>query len=83
MLPLDVQAAPAELTDPPAWPTLEPVRPGGLDAVVAVLRDASRPAIIGGRGAVLSGAGPALQRLGELTGVRARHHRGGQRAVRG
>jgi thiamine pyrophosphate-dependent acetolactate synthase large subunit-like protein len=30
---------------------------------------ASRPLILAGRGALLSGAGPALQRLGELTGA--------------
>lgn len=69
MLPLDVQAATAELKPPPAWPELAPVRPGSLDAVLDVLAWAERPAIIGGRGAVLSGAGPALRRLGELTGA--------------
>lgn len=69
MLPLDVQAAECELTDPPPAPTLEPVRPGSLDAVVAALAGAHRPAIIAGRGAVLSDAGPALRRLGELCGA--------------
>ncbi len=72
MLPLDVQAASVEFT-----------RPGRVGrssrrcgrartrwrAVAAVLAGAERPAIIAGRGAVLSGAGPALRRLGELTGA--------------
>ena len=40
-----------------------------LDAVVAALAGAERPAIIAGRGAVLSGAGPALRRLGEVCGA--------------
>jgi len=69
MLPLDVQAAPAELTDPVLGPELAAVRPASVDAVADVLARAERPAIIGGRGAVLSGAGPALRRLGELTGA--------------
>ena len=69
MLPLDVQSAPAELTPPPPWPELAPVRPGSLDAVVEALAGAARPAIIGGRGAVLSGAGPALRQLGERSGA--------------
>ena len=38
-------------------------------AVADLLARAERPAIIGGRGAVLSGAGPALRRLGELSGA--------------
>jgi thiamine pyrophosphate-dependent acetolactate synthase large subunit-like protein len=45
------------------------VRPGSLDAVVAAVAQAEKPAIIGGRGAALSGAAPALRRLGELTGA--------------
>jgi thiamine pyrophosphate-dependent acetolactate synthase large subunit-like protein len=69
MLPLDVQAASCELTDPPFAPSLAPVRPGTLDDVVAALEGAERPAIIAGRGAVLSGAGPALRRLGEVSGA--------------
>ena len=43
-------------------PQLAPVRPGDLDAVAEALARAERPAIIAGRGAVLSGAGPALRR---------------------
>jgi thiamine pyrophosphate-dependent acetolactate synthase large subunit-like protein len=71
MLPLDVQAAAVELTEPVAWAELSPVRPGAdaVAAVASVLGRAERPAIIAGRGAVLSGAGPALRRLGEATGA--------------
>ena len=68
-LPLDVQAAEVEFTDPPPAPALSPVRPGDLEAVAAALRGAARPAIIAGRGAVLSGAGDALRALGERTGA--------------
>src|SRR5689334_1321660 len=66
---LDVQSAEVELVDPPFAPVLPPVTPGDVDAVASALRSAARPVIIGGRGAVLSGAGPALRRLGELTGA--------------
>jgi thiamine pyrophosphate-dependent acetolactate synthase large subunit-like protein len=71
MLPLDVQAASVEVTEPVAWAELSPVRPGAdaVAAVAALLARAERPAIIAGRGAVLSGAGPALRRLGESTGA--------------
>jgi len=69
MLALDVQAAEAELTPPPAWPELAPPGPGPVEALAALLAGAERPAIIAGRGAVLAGAGPALRRLGELTGA--------------
>jgi len=69
MLPLDVQAATVELTDPVLWPELAPVRPSSVEAVADALARAERPALIGGRGAVLSGAGPALRRLGELSGA--------------
>src|SRR4051812_40870810 len=68
MLPLDVQALQAELSDSPGL-ELAPVRPGDLSSVVAALGRASRPAIIAGRGAALAGAGPALRQLGELTGA--------------
>jgi thiamine pyrophosphate-dependent acetolactate synthase large subunit-like protein len=69
MLPLDVQAAECDPSLPPPLPELAPPRPGSLDALVALLADAERPAIVAGRGAVLAGAGPALRRLGELTGA--------------
>ena len=68
MLPLDVQAQQAELTTPPAL-ALSSVRPGSIPGVVEALARADRPAIIAGRGAALSGAGPSLRRLGELTGA--------------
>jgi thiamine pyrophosphate-dependent acetolactate synthase large subunit-like protein len=68
MLPLDVQAASCELTDPPPGPALAPVR-SDVSAAAAALAGAERPAIIAGRGAVLSGAGPALRRLGEVSGA--------------
>jgi thiamine pyrophosphate-dependent acetolactate synthase large subunit-like protein len=72
MLALDVQgmeaAAPSLVPSPVE---LSPPRPA--ESVVArvaeALADARRPAIIAGRGAVLAGAGPALRRLGELTGA--------------
>src|SRR5689334_20910681 len=63
MLPLDVQAQEAELSEPPGL-HLTPVRPGDLSAAVGVLNRAQRPAIIAGRGAALAGAGPALRQLG-------------------
>jgi acetolactate synthase I/II/III large subunit len=69
MLPLDVQAAEIESAEPVPWPEFAPVRPASMQAVTDVLARAERPAIIAGRGAVLSGAGPALRRLGELSGA--------------
>ena len=69
MLPLDVQAAECDPSLPPPLPQLAPPQPGSIDALASFLADAERPAIIAGRGAVLAGAGPALRRLGELTGA--------------
>lgn len=71
MLPLDVQAMETdEATRVLSPPELAPPRPDDatLARVAHALADACRPAIIAGRGAVLGGAGPALRRLGELTG---------------
>jgi thiamine pyrophosphate-dependent acetolactate synthase large subunit-like protein len=68
MLALDVQAQEAELSEAPGH-LLTPVRPGDLSAAVGALNRAQRPAIIAGRGASLAGAGPALRKLGELTGA--------------
>ena len=68
-LPLDVQAADAELTPPPAVPEPAATVPSDLNPVVLALARAQRPAIIAGRGAVLSGAGPALRALGERLGA--------------
>ena len=45
------------------------MRPADVRAVAELLARAERPALIAGRGAVLSGAGPALRRLGELSGA--------------
>ncbi len=69
MLPLDVQAAECDPSLPPPLPSLAPPQPGSIDALASLLADAERPAIVAGRGAVLAGAGPALRRLGELTGA--------------
>ncbi|BAL87715.1 putative truncated acetolactate synthase [Actinoplanes missouriensis 431] len=53
-LPIDVQAASAEFTDPPAAPSIEP--PRASDAAVTALADllanAQRPVFIAGRGAL-------------------------------
>src|SRR3954454_15935448 len=68
-LPLDVQAAETENAAPPLAPALAPVKPSDLRPVIDALATAQRPALIAGRGAVLSGAGPALRRLGERTGA--------------
>jgi thiamine pyrophosphate-dependent acetolactate synthase large subunit-like protein len=72
MLPLDVQAMETDgATRVPSSPDLSPPRPDDatLARVAAALAEARRPAIIAGRGAVLADAGPALRRLGELTGA--------------
>ncbi len=69
MLPLDVQAAEAELTPPPPAPALAPVQPTRLDAALEAIARAERPAIVAGRGAALAGAGPALRSLGERIGA--------------
>jgi thiamine pyrophosphate-dependent acetolactate synthase large subunit-like protein len=72
MLPLDVQAMEADIATPvPSPADLSPPRPDDstLARVATALVEARRPAIIAGRGAVLADAGPALRRLGELTGA--------------
>ncbi len=69
MLPLDVQAAECDPSLPPSPPELAAPRPASVDALAELLAAAERPAIVAGRGAVLAGAGPALRRLGELTGA--------------
>jgi thiamine pyrophosphate-dependent acetolactate synthase large subunit-like protein len=68
-LPLDVQAAEVELTDPPPLPDLPSIRPADVTAVAELLARAATPAIVAGRGAVLAQAGPALRRLAELSGA--------------
>jgi thiamine pyrophosphate-dependent acetolactate synthase large subunit-like protein len=71
MLPLDVQAMEADGAAA-ARPSPKLALPRPDDAAIArvatVLAQARRPAIVAGRGAVLAGAGPALRRLGELSG---------------
>jgi thiamine pyrophosphate-dependent acetolactate synthase large subunit-like protein len=72
MLPLDVQAMETDgASSAPSPLDLSRPRPDEttLSRVAEALAGARRPAIIAGRGAVLAGAGPALRRLGELTGA--------------
>src|SRR5919197_3980417 len=72
MLPLDVQAMQTNAAASPASPReLAAPRPpdSAVSEVADALASARRPAIIAGRGAVLADAGPALRRLGDLTGA--------------
>jgi thiamine pyrophosphate-dependent acetolactate synthase large subunit-like protein len=71
MLPLDVQAMEARGHGAPEAPELAPTRPddAAVARAAALLADARRPAIVAGRGAVVADAGPALRRLGELSGA--------------
>lgn len=73
MMPIDIQAQAATSTEPraPAPPLLAPAEPDptSIRRVVDALVAAHRPVIIAGRGAVLAGAGPALETLGALTGA--------------
>lgn len=75
-IPYDVaslEAGPVPPAPTPAVPA--PLAPRGefadgmLDAIAAVLRTASRPFLLAGRGAWLAGAGPALGELAALTGA--------------
>jgi len=62
----DAGGQPARVTAPPA------VDPARVEAVADLLQETwavSRPVILAGSGAVRAGAGPALRRLGELTGA--------------
>ncbi|WP_243123895.1 thiamine pyrophosphate-binding protein [Thermaerobacter sp. FW80] len=71
-MPLDVQASAVEQeTVLPSLPKLSPVRPHADDVarVVDLLRGASRPLILAGRGAVRAGAGDVLQRLADRIGA--------------
>ena len=43
--------------------------PGAIAAAAELIATSLRPAIIAGRGAVLAGAGPELERLGEMIGA--------------
>jgi thiamine pyrophosphate-dependent acetolactate synthase large subunit-like protein len=72
-LPIDVQAQPAA-TDPApvhALPAPRPPAPSPEDAqaLARAIEAARRPVIIGGRGAVVAGARPALEALAERCGA--------------
>jgi thiamine pyrophosphate-dependent acetolactate synthase large subunit-like protein len=71
MLPLDVQGEACAWTDgsvvrPSA---LAAPAPAAVGALADLLESARRPVLLAGRGAVLSGAGAALERLAERTGA--------------
>jgi thiamine pyrophosphate-dependent acetolactate synthase large subunit-like protein len=71
-LPIDLQAqSAADAPAPAAAPLPRPPGPADADvrAAADVLAGASRPVIIAGRGAVLSGAGAALVRLADRCGA--------------
>ncbi len=73
MLPIDIQPQPAGTTEPtrpplPQMPTTQP-DPGAIATAADLLRSAQKPAIIAGRGAVLSDARNELEDLGQLTGA--------------
>ena len=61
----------ADGAPPAAAPPLARAAPGAeaVASIAVLLAEAERPAIIGGRGAVLAGAGPALRALAERTGA--------------
>jgi len=72
MLPLDVQRAEVpegstlrrEVTPAPPAPS-----PAAVERAADLVESARRPAILGGRGAVLAGARPALEELGDRIGA--------------
>ena len=70
MLPLDVQGEPCAWSDmrPAEVPAPAPA-PAAVAALADLLADARRPVLLAGRGAVLAGAGTALERLAERTGA--------------
>lgn len=85
MLPIDIQPQPAppaaaaeqpaaaeghgDAASPNAVPLPPAPHPAALDAVAAALAVSGRPVVLGGRGAVVSDAGPALRRLAERHGA--------------
>jgi acetolactate synthase I/II/III large subunit len=78
MLPRDVLQDPVDdanvrsATGLPAIATPAPPDPAQIATVAELLQETwavNRPLILAGRGAVASGAAPALRRLGELTGA--------------
>lgn len=75
-LPLDVQSATVESRSDlgPARPVGRDLHPGTADAravaeLADLVEDSRRPVVIGGRGAVLAGAGKDLQRLADRAGA--------------
>ena len=70
-MPLDVQAedAPSMRVNPPEPPTTLIPDPEGVRQIADVLITARAPVIIAGRGAVLAGAGPALDALADRVGA--------------
>ena len=78
VLPAGLDSQPAATMTPPSVGGLtgdEPVssplspEPDAVTTAARTLRDARRPLVLAGRGAVASGAGPALQRVAELCGA--------------
>jgi thiamine pyrophosphate-dependent acetolactate synthase large subunit-like protein len=73
MLPIDIQPEHVLRPKPtrPPRPYLAPPEPApdAIHRVADLLTTAERPAIIAGRGAVLSDAGPELDALGQVTGA--------------
>ncbi len=73
MLPIDIQPQPPVGTEPaqPPPPPLPAYEPSdvSIEAVADLLVQASRPALIAGRGAVLADAREELERLGTMTGA--------------
>jgi thiamine pyrophosphate-dependent acetolactate synthase large subunit-like protein len=70
-LPLDVQAAevPSERVTPPTPPAPPEPPPGEVRQVADLVTAARSPLIVAGRGAVLAGAGGAMEGLGERVGA--------------
>jgi len=73
MMPIDIQSMAAPDAKPalPPLPHLEPAAParGAIDAAAEILVGAERPAIIAGRGAVITNASDELEALGAQIGA--------------
>src|SRR4051794_10270447 len=73
MMPIDVQSHPArpagDAAVPAPLPAVPAPDPGAIREAVAMLADAERPVLIGGRGAVVAGAGDAIEALGARCGA--------------
>lgn len=71
-LPIDLLEATlpdAEATPPPAQPSPRAPAPDDVARLATALAAARRPLIVGGRGAALADAGPALRELAERAGA--------------